>query len=89
MGKGSCFDQFFITETCGRLQLVIRVMYAETTDPETEKLEERDSLPPIQAGTSLMYQKDIYEKMNAYQSGERMKILVTREQGNSAVFFFF
>ena len=78
-GRGVCFDQFFIIETCARLQLVIRIIYVETTDLETEKLEEQESLPPIQTRTSLMYQQDIYEKMDAYQTGERIEILVTRE----------
>ena len=46
--------------------MVICTIYVETIDLEREKLEERENLQPIQNGTSLMYQQDIYEMMDAY-----------------------
>ena len=46
--------------------MVICTIYVETTDLETEKLEEQESLQPVQDGTSLMYHQDIYEKTVAY-----------------------
>ena len=43
MGKGSCFDQFYIIKTCARLLFFFCTIYAETTDLATEKLEELES----------------------------------------------
>ena len=67
--------------------MIICTIYVETTDLETEKPEEQETLQPIQDGTSLMYQQDIYEKIDAYQSGYKGTLHLVQQNKAIQVFF--
>ena len=67
--------------------MIICTIYVETTDLETEKPEEQETLQPIQDGTSLMYQQDIYEKSDAYQSGYKGTLHLVQQNKAIQVFF--